>query len=47
MVSEKKILYSLLDYGSYMLPWQPEFKSNQPKNIMQPYPLPDYVLHEI
>ena len=30
-----------------MLPWQPEFKSNQPKNLMQPFQKPDDVLHEI
>ena len=31
----------------YMLPWQPEFQSNQPKNLMQPFPLPDDAFHEI
>ena len=30
-----------------MLPWQPEFQSNQPKTPMQPFPLPGYDLHEI
>ena len=28
-----------------MLPWTPEFQSNQPKNPMQPFPLPDDALH--
>ena len=23
------------------MPWQPEFQINQPKNLMQPFPLPD------
>ena len=26
---------------------QPEFQSNQPKNLMQPFPLPGDALHEI
>ena len=30
-----------------MLPCQPEFQSNQPKNFMQPFFLPDDALHEI
>ena len=30
-----------------MLPWQPEFQSNQPKNLMQPFPQPADVLQEI
>ena len=34
-------------YGSYMLPWQPEFQSNQPKNFMQPFPLPADAFREI
>ena len=34
-------------YGSFMLPWQPEFQSNQPKNLMQPFPLHDDALHDI
>ena len=34
-------------YGNYLLPWQPEFKSNQPRNFMQPYPVLENVLHEI
>ena len=29
------------------MPGQPEFQSNQPKNLMQPIPLPDDALHEI
>ena len=28
-----------------MLPWQQELQSNQPKNIMQPFPLPDDALN--
>ena len=30
-----------------MLPWQTEFQSNQPKNLMQPFPLPKDALHEM
>ena len=30
-----------------MLPWQPEFHSVQPENIMQPFPLPDDASCEI
>ena len=30
-----------------MLPWQPEFQSNQQKNLMQPLTLPDEGKHEI
>ena len=26
-------------YGNYLLPWQPEFKSNQPRIFMKPYPV--------
>ena len=29
------------------LPCQPEFQSNQPKYLMQPFPPPDGALHEI
>ena len=31
--------------SQYMLPWKSEFPSNQPK-LMQPFPLPDKVLHK-
>ena len=49
MVSENKIfkVSQLSVYGSYMLPWQPEFQSNQSEILMQPFPLPDDALHEI
>ena len=30
-----------------MLPWKSVFPSNQHKNLMQPFPLSDEVLHEI
>ena len=30
-----------------MLPWQPEFKYNQQKKLMQPFPKPDDTLNEI
>ena len=30
-----------------MLPWQPEFHSDQPENIMQPFPVPDDASGEI
>ena len=28
-----------------MLPWQPEFQSNQPKNLILHFPSPDDALH--
>ena len=34
-------------FGNYMLTLQPKFRSNQPKNLMQPFPLPENALHEI
>ena len=30
-----------------MLPWKPEFQSNQPKYLMQSFPPPDDALYEI
>ena len=39
--------FPLLVYGSYMLPRQQEFQSNQPKNLMQPFPKPGDALHKI
>ena len=33
--------------GSYVLPWQPEFHSDQSEIIMQPFPLPDDASCEI
>ena len=30
-----------------MFPWQPEFHSDQPENIMQSFPLPDDASREI
>ena len=39
--------FPLLVYGSYMLPRQQEFQSNQPQNLMQPFPKPDDALHKI
>ena len=32
------LCFSLL-YGSYLLPWKPEFQSDLAKNLMQPFPL--------
>ena len=31
----------LLPYGSYRLPWKPEFQSDLVQNLIQPYPLPN------
>ena len=28
------------------MPWQPQFLSNQPKNLMQPFPLPGDALQD-
>ena len=54
MVSEKIVFkfFPLEVYVWYMLPWQPEFQSDLPENLMQPshYPLPtppDNASHEI
>ena len=30
-----------------MLPRQPKFLSNQPKNLMQPFPLPDDAIQSL
>ena len=30
----------LSPYGSYPLPWKPEFQSDLAKNLMQPFPTP-------
>ena len=38
--------FPLSVYGSYMLPWQQEFQSNQLINLMQPSHLPEDALHE-
>ena len=32
--------FPLQVYGSYLLPWKPEFLSNLAKNLMQPFPPP-------
>ena len=34
-------------YGSFWLPWKPEFRSNLPQNLMQPYPHPNNATHKI
>ena len=31
----------LLPYGSYLLPWTPEFQSDLAQNLMQPFPHPN------
>ena len=31
----------LYPYGSYLLPWTPEFRSDLAQNLMQPFPLPN------
>ena len=31
----------LLPYGSYLLPWKPEFQSDLTKNLKQPFPHPN------
>ena len=33
--------------GGYLLPWAPEFRSNLPQNIMQPFPTPSDATHKI
>ena len=33
--------FPLLLYGSYPLPWTPEFRSNLTQNLMQPFPHPN------
>ena len=34
-------------YGSYMLPWKPQFWSDLAQNLMQPIPHPNDALDEI
>ena len=38
---------SLLPYGSYPLPWKPEYQSDLTKNLMQPFPHPNDALDKI
>ena len=33
--------YNLKGYGSYPLPWKPEFQSDLAQNLMQPFPHPN------
>ena len=33
--------FSTLNYGSYPLPWKPEFKSDLAQNLLQLSPLPN------
>ena len=35
------VFFPLLVYGSYLLPWKPEFQSDLAQNLMQPFPLND------
>ena len=44
---EDFLSFSHHKYGSYMLPWKPEFQSDQPQNLMQPFPPSDNASHEI
>ena len=37
---------SLYVYGGFLLPWTPEFLSNMPQNIMQPFPIPSDATHK-
>ena len=39
VISEKKS-FDFSSIKTYMLPWQPEFQPDLPKNNMQPFPLP-------
>ena len=32
--------------GGFLLPWAPEFWSNLPKNLMQPFPTPSDATHK-
>ena len=49
MVSEKNIfkVFPIQAYGSYMLPWQLEFQSNQLQNLKQPSTLLEGGFNEI
>ena len=37
----------LLVSGSFLLPWKPEFWSNLPPNLMQPFPNPSDAIHNL
>ena len=41
VLKEYLSFYPLEVCESFMLPWQPEFQSNHPINLMQPFPIPD------
>ena len=38
---------SSLVNGGFLLPWTPEFWSNMPQNIVQPFPIPSDATHKI
>ena len=39
--------FPIKPYGSYLLPWKPEFWSDLAQNLMQPIPQPNDALDEI
>ena len=39
--------FPLKVYGSYLLPWKPEFQSDLAQNLMQPFPLLNDALDKI
>ena len=41
------MFFPLSVYGSYMLPWKPEFQSDLAQNLMQPFPLLNDTLDKI
>ena len=41
------MFFPLEVYGSYLLPWKPEFQSDLTQNLMQPFPLLNDALDKI
>ena len=41
------MFFPLIVYGSYLLPWKPEFQSDLAQNLMQPFPLLNDALDKI
>ena len=35
-----RLFFPLCDNGSFLLPWKPQFWSDLPQNLMQPFPHP-------
>ena len=47
--NQEKVETSFSHYvnGGFLLPWKPEFWSNLPQNLMQPFPHPNDATYKI